>query len=195
VASVAAPVAAAAVEVGVDGEPLRGAAVLVHLDVGRQGGGVVEDHGEVQDPVRQAKAAGQAAAAGGDDLPKTLHVEQDGPDRKIERDVTDTDVDDGVGGVPPIDFGTADGGPRDADLEAFQDGSSNLGGAQSDAHQLGEGVGETAEQIGDGDAQIVDEEVVAVVGGVGAAGGAHVEEHVPLGVPRDMMESRGADPS
>ena len=97
--------------------------------------------------------------------------------------------------MPPINFGTADGGPRDADLEAFQDGSSNLGGAQSDAHQLGEGVGETAEQIGDGDAQIVNEEIVAVVGGVGAAGGAHVEEHVPLGVPRDVMESRGADPS
>jgi hypothetical protein len=179
---VAAAITAAAVEVAVHSEALGGVAVLDNLDVGGEGGGGVENHGQVEDAIRKVKAASQAATAMGDDLPEPPHVGEDGVGGEVVRDVGNADVDDGVGGLPAVDEKAAGGGPLDASLEAGEEGGGDVGGAEGEADQFRNRIRQAAEDVGDGDAQVIENEVVPVIRRILGPGRPEVHKKVALGI-------------
>jgi hypothetical protein len=109
----------------------------------------------MDDTVREIEAPSQAATAVGDDLPKAAHMGEDGIHWEVIGHVGNAHVHDGVGGLPPIDEDATTSGPRDTLLEAGEDGGGDVGRAEGDTNQLGDGVREAPQQIGDGDPDVV----------------------------------------
>jgi hypothetical protein len=70
-----------------------------------------------------------------------------------------------------------------------------LGRGQSEADQLGDGVRKASKEVGDGEAQVINEEIVSFIGGVLRCGGAEINEDFVTCIGRHVMGDRRADDS
>jgi hypothetical protein len=187
-ACVATAVATAAVGVGVHEEALSGAFSVNQVDKRRKGHPGVKGDGNMDDAVRDGEvAAATNAAANAGDLSKAAHVGTHRLNWEIQGDAGDPHGGDGVGGQPTVDRDAPKGGPGDAGGQASEHGSGNLGGGKGDAEEAGAGVGEDAGDVVDAQVEIVEKEVLHIIGGELGAGIMQVNKNIPACKLRNVV--------
>ena len=92
-----------------------------------------------------------------------------------------------------MDQGTPTSRPGHPLLEAQDDGGSDVGGTNRETDQLGEGIREEANQIGDGKLQVIKDKIIPVIIGIMRICRAHVNKDIPAGEGRIMMSDGGPD--
>jgi len=119
-ARVTTAVATAAMQVRIDREAVGDAAVDLHIHIGREGGGVIKRHGEVDDTSGEAKAASRTLLGplAAEDMAELAHVALNGGDGAVHRDIREANGDDSIRWVPPMDQGTPASRPGNPLLEA-----------------------------------------------------------------------------
>jgi hypothetical protein len=148
----------------------------------------------VEDTIRQPEPARQPPA-NGDDLPETAHVGHHQLHREVEGDVRDPHRHHSVRWRPAKDLNATPGGPGDTCLQGGQNGGVRLRRGQGEAHQLGDGVGETAKQVTNAKVKVVDEEIIPLIIGVLRCSSAEIDEYFIPCVGRHVMSDGGADDS
>jgi hypothetical protein len=176
-ARMAAPVAVAAMEVGVDEDDLgrmRGAVhqadeVGQHRPLGELDGEMVDTiPGRRESPVT-ATGMPQNAAEGG-------QVSGDGLNRGPARAAGDPDGEDGLLDGPPVNQAATCSSPRDASLEPFQGGQVEVFLKKLEAKQLGSGDHEDVRHRSGWDPQVLEHEIVPLLPRGGEADGPQVDE-------------------
>ena len=143
-----------------------------------------------QPPGSNATRSPLTGTLGGENLAVVTHVGDEQVNRHIIGYIGEADGDGGTRRVPAIYHGPSTHSPANSSLQPFNGGGGDFRRSDGEPNQLGEGIHPESEQVVNGYAEVIQNEIIPVINCVIGIRRTQVYEKVPGGERSMMMRRR-----